>query len=118
MFKFDVTKPAGPKLSRAGEVGLHHFPRVESIVCLSTIMHILPSALISLLLVSISAASSQDEAAIAAERFFARNANESSSTGHTNNWAVLVCASRYWFNYRVSWIARLFDGSDLIVLDS
>jgi phosphatidylinositol glycan class K len=21
--------------------------------------------------------------------------------GHTNNWAVLVCASRYWFNYRV-----------------
>jgi hypothetical protein len=20
---------------------------------------------------------------------------------HTNNWAVLVCASRYWFNYRV-----------------
>lgn len=23
-----------------------------------------------------------------------------SSSGHTNNWAVLVCASRYWFNYR------------------
>ncbi|KAH7886969.1 peptidase C13 family-domain-containing protein [Phlebopus sp. FC_14] len=22
------------------------------------------------------------------------------SSGHTNNWAVLVCASRYWFNYR------------------
>jgi phosphatidylinositol glycan class K len=22
-------------------------------------------------------------------------------SGHTNNWAVLVCASRYWFNYRV-----------------
>lgn len=21
-------------------------------------------------------------------------------SGHTNNWAVLVCASRYWFNYR------------------
>ena len=21
---------------------------------------------------------------------------------HTNNWAVLVCASRFWFNYRVS----------------
>lgn len=20
---------------------------------------------------------------------------------HTNNWAVLVCASRFWFNYRV-----------------
>lgn len=22
--------------------------------------------------------------------------------GHTNNWAVLVCASKFWFNYRVS----------------
>nr|XP_031862313.1 uncharacterized protein CI109_002278 [Kwoniella shandongensis]KAA5529385.1 hypothetical protein CI109_002278 [Kwoniella shandongensis] len=22
------------------------------------------------------------------------------SDGHTNNWAVLVCSSRYWFNYR------------------
>ncbi|KAF8623188.1 hypothetical protein AX17_007513 [Amanita inopinata Kibby_2008] len=24
----------------------------------------------------------------------------SGSSAHTNNWAVLVCASRYWFNYR------------------
>ncbi|KAK9085809.1 hypothetical protein Sjap_026220 [Stephania japonica] len=24
----------------------------------------------------------------------------SSSTAHTNNWAVLVCTSRFWFNYR------------------
>ena len=24
-----------------------------------------------------------------------------SATTHTNNWAVLVCSSRYWFNYRV-----------------
>ena len=24
----------------------------------------------------------------------------SDQSGHTNNWAVLVCASRYWFNYR------------------
>ena len=30
--------------------------------------------------------------------FYGRHA---SSSGHTNNWAVLVCASRYWFNYRV-----------------
>ncbi|KAF9236676.1 peptidase C13 family-domain-containing protein [Melanogaster broomeanus] len=29
--------------------------------------------------------------------FFGRHA---SGSGHTNNWAVLVCASRYWFNYR------------------
>ncbi|KAN0084175.1 Peptidase C13 family domain containing protein [Tylopilus felleus] len=29
--------------------------------------------------------------------FYGRHASTSS---HTNNWAVLVCASRYWFNYR------------------
>ncbi|EIW78701.1 hypothetical protein CONPUDRAFT_108689 [Coniophora puteana RWD-64-598 SS2] len=29
--------------------------------------------------------------------FFGRH---ESTSGHTNNWAVLVCASRYWFNYR------------------
>ena len=28
------------------------------------------------------------------EKFFQR------SKSHTNNWAVLVCSSRYWFNYR------------------
>ena len=32
--------------------------------------------------------------------FFNKNAAPSPSA-HTNNWAVLVCASRYWFNYRV-----------------
>ncbi|KAG8799855.1 glycosylphosphatidylinositol anchor biosynthesis [Serendipita sp. 398] len=25
---------------------------------------------------------------------------EDQGSGHTNNWAVLVCSSRYWFNYR------------------
>ncbi|CAO3570063.1 unnamed protein product [Mortierella alpina] len=29
------------------------------------------------------------------EGFFAK-----SKSGHTNNWAVLVCTSRFWFNYR------------------
>ncbi|KAG0052528.1 glycosylphosphatidylinositol anchor biosynthesis [Gryganskiella cystojenkinii] len=29
------------------------------------------------------------------EDFFAK-----SKSGHTNNWAVLVCTSRFWFNYR------------------
>lgn len=28
--------------------------------------------------------------------------NDTTTDGHTNNWAVLVCSSRYWFNYRVS----------------
>jgi hypothetical protein len=27
--------------------------------------------------------------------------NKHGNGNHTNNWAVLVCASRYWFNYRV-----------------
>ena len=29
--------------------------------------------------------------------FFSKNGTST----HTNNWAVLVCSSRYWFNYRV-----------------
>jgi hypothetical protein len=35
----------------------------------------------------------------AAQAFFERA--QHGTQGHTNNWAVLVCASRYWFNYRV-----------------
>jgi glycosylphosphatidylinositol transamidase (GPIT) subunit GPI8 len=33
-------------------------------------------------------------------KFFGKNGGAGDSE-HTNNWAVLVCASRYWFNYRV-----------------
>lgn len=29
-----------------------------------------------------------------------RNVENFFSSGHTNNWAVLVCTSRFWFNYR------------------
>ncbi|PFH48957.1 hypothetical protein AMATHDRAFT_64140 [Amanita thiersii Skay4041] len=32
--------------------------------------------------------------------FFNNNASPGGGSAHTNNWAVLVCASRYWFNYR------------------
>ncbi|KAF4618238.1 hypothetical protein D9613_011613 [Agrocybe pediades] len=32
--------------------------------------------------------------------FFEKNTNNGSGSTHTNNWAVLVCSSRYWFNYR------------------
>lgn len=32
----------------------------------------------------------------------ASESEEGGDTRHTNNWAVLVSASRYWFNYRVS----------------
>jgi hypothetical protein len=35
-------------------------------------------------------------------QFFDRNAvGVASESTHTNNWAVLVGSSRYWFNYRV-----------------
>ena len=47
------------------------------------------------------------------QQFFARST-------HTNNWAILACTSRYWFNYRVrvpihlsvrleTWVRRLFS---------
>ncbi|KAG8933379.1 glycosylphosphatidylinositol anchor biosynthesis [Tulasnella sp. 418] len=39
------------------------------------------------------------EAEAAAEAFFTQH-YQSNTQGHTNNWAVLVCSSRYWFNYR------------------
>jgi phosphatidylinositol glycan class K len=55
-------------------------------------------ALIASAAISSSGVHAQDADA-AAESFFGKHA--SSESGHTNNWAVLVCASRYWFNYRV-----------------
>jgi glycosylphosphatidylinositol transamidase (GPIT) subunit GPI8 len=30
-----------------------------------------------------------------------------SRSGHTNNWAVLVSTSRFWFNYRVPFHPRI-----------
>lgn len=66
-------------------------------------MH-LPVSLLSLLflcLTNLSLAYKAPEEQVAA--FFNSNAQAqaASGSGHTNNWAVLVCASRYWFNYRV-----------------
>ena len=46
-----------------------------------------------------------EEAAV--HHFFSRNAPAVPESAHTNNWAVLVCASRYWFNYRVRRTALL-----------
>ncbi|XP_058084757.1 uncharacterized protein LOC131232500 isoform X2 [Magnolia sinica] len=37
---------------------------------------------------------------LAATHLCKSNASSSSSSMHTNNWAVLVCTSRFWFNYR------------------
>uniref|UniRef100_G1SPG6 GPI-anchor transamidase n=1 Tax=Oryctolagus cuniculus TaxID=9986 RepID=G1SPG6_RABIT len=51
-----------------------------------------PAALLAVLLLlsfgSLAASQIEDQA----EQFF--------RSGHTNNWAVLVCTSRFWFNYR------------------
>ncbi|KAL7129100.1 hypothetical protein ABFS83_13G041100 [Erythranthe nasuta] len=38
--------------------------------------------------------------AIPSTAFSSTSSSSSSSTMHTNNWAVLVCTSRFWFNYR------------------
>ncbi|KZV99715.1 hypothetical protein EXIGLDRAFT_605368 [Exidia glandulosa HHB12029] len=54
----------------------------------------LPKALIALSL-ALASAAYDGPAASAAEDFFGPHASN-----HTNNWAVLVCSSRYWFNYR------------------
>jgi len=49
--------------------------------------------LLSLVLLIIPHYSAEEETPLAlAEEFF--------QSGHTNNWAVLVCTSRFWFNYR------------------
>jgi hypothetical protein len=53
-----------------------------------------------LLCVSYSAAATGIRQEETVRDFFRKNEAPSVS-GHTNNWAVLVCASRYWFNYRV-----------------
>jgi len=45
---------------------------------------------------------------VAVQDFFNRNVSEASESLHTNNWAVLVCASRYWFNYRVRIVGLLY----------
>ncbi|KAI0295732.1 peptidase C13 family-domain-containing protein [Russula brevipes] len=47
------------------------------------------------------AANAETVEEVAVHNFFNRNVpTEASESSHTNNWAVLVCASRYWFNYR------------------
>lgn len=51
-----------------------------------------------LLLATLGAAQPSAEAAVG--QFF--DSHDPGASAHTNNWAVLVCASRYWFNYRVS----------------
>ncbi|KAI0738307.1 peptidase C13 family-domain-containing protein [Daedaleopsis nitida] len=53
----------------------------------------LPQLLLVLCLAFIQ--TSRTHASEPVTEFFGRHASS-----HTNNWAVLVCASRYWFNYR------------------
>lgn len=38
--------------------------------------------------------------------------------GHTNNWAVLVCSSRYWFNYRVSLVGYVLGRIRIVMIRS
>jgi hypothetical protein len=59
---------------------------------------LLPRCLLALLSIPIYAlsATAKDGKEAALKGFFGQQ-----QQGHTNNWAVLVCTSRYWFNYRV-----------------
>lgn len=61
----------------------------------------LPGILISvsLLLASLISALSHEQNDPQLSNLFG---NDTTTDGHTNNWAVLVCSSRYWFNYRVN----------------
>lgn len=62
-------------------------------ICAQGIATILPYAAPSLF---VTASQMED-----VQRFF-QSHDGSQEGGHTNNWAVLVCASKFWFNYRVS----------------
>lgn len=44
------------------------------------------------------------------QQFFTKTATFDDG-GHTNNWAVLVCASKFWFNYRVRQSSALSNSS-------
>lgn len=73
--------------------------------CTATEQMLLLPAVVSFLLCTASwifsatAADQHQEERV--REFFGKDGINSGSS-HTNNWAVLVCASRYWFNYRVS----------------
>jgi len=60
-------------------------------------------ALVLALVARVTGDASADTPARRAEAFFQSSSSSSSPAGgsnHTSNWAVLVDASRYWFNYR------------------
>lgn len=65
-------------------------------------LYTLPLGLILYLIVIVHSANTETVQGVAVNGVFNRNASAvTSESSHTNNWAVLVCASRYWFNYRV-----------------
>ena len=71
----------------------------DPVVCSNQTRMRLVTLLLPTFLVALCAgATSQQQQQQSAEDFFKSNSN---GDGHTNNWAVLVSASRYWFNYRV-----------------
>ncbi|WVO22754.1 uncharacterized protein IAS62_004090 [Cryptococcus decagattii] len=58
-------------------------------------LHILTA--VSILLAPLISSLSHEQLDPQLSNFFG---NDTTTDGHTNNWAVLVCSSRYWFNYR------------------
>lgn len=86
-----------------------HFPTIMLLSILWRAFGLLITALMT-----ISSTKADKQAKV--EDFFHKSAD--SVQGHTNNWAVLVCSSRYWFNYRVSCIPVHFPSKSLTFLDS
>lgn len=55
------------------------------------------TSILAFIFLAASSVKASDQSEEAVKSFF----GNSTSQDHTNNWAVLVCSSRYWFNYRV-----------------
>ncbi|WVQ93315.1 hypothetical protein IAU59_000383 [Kwoniella sp. CBS 9459] len=67
------------------------------------LLAVLSGLILFLVPLSTSAANQERHGSIEPQlnELFGSGSNSTTTTGkHTNNWAVLVCSSRYWFNYR------------------
>lgn len=72
-------------------------PNLALIMNIYTLRHVLITCVLFTICYQVLANDAAQEEHV--RNFF--NKNGGSDSSHTNNWAVLVCSSRYWFNYRV-----------------
>jgi phosphatidylinositol glycan class K len=86
-----------PFLSVDMKASMRRFRRAMSLTLLATLTVLALAVSLPLLVPSLFVSASQIQQV---ETFFQNSQQTSQSGGHTNNWAVLVCASKFWFNYR------------------